>query len=93
MQEIARKQEVGTGAVVWILSAGEMSEGGNILGVYMDRELARGALVAEAQKLHDRFTISDARQESDGSIHVEGGCDWIALEPHAVVTARELERP
>ncbi|MHC3450778.1 hypothetical protein [Streptomyces prasinus] len=93
MQEIARKQEAAQGPVVWILSSGEMSEGGTILGVYMDRDLARGALVTEAQKLHDRFTISDARQEADGSIHVEGGCDWIALEPHAVVTARELEQP
>jgi len=93
MQEIARKQDAGTGPVVWILSAGERDEGGNIIGVYMDRDLARGALVTEAQKLHDRFTISDARQEDDGSIHVEGGCDWIALEPHAVSTARELDQP
>jgi hypothetical protein len=90
MQEIARKQEAVVGPVVWILSGGELSEGGTILGVFMDRDLARGALTDEAQKLHDRFTIRDARQEDDGSIHVEGGCDWLALEPHAVVTAREL---
>jgi hypothetical protein len=78
------------GPVVWILSKGEMHEGGSIVGVYLDRDLARGALTARAQQLQDRFTISDARQESDGSIHLEGGCDWIALEPHPVVTSLEL---
>ncbi|WP_331731828.1 hypothetical protein OG298_45160 (plasmid) [Streptomyces sp. NBC_01005] len=76
---------------VWILSEGEMHEGGTIIGVYLDRDLARGALVTKAQELNDRFTISDARQEDDGSIHVEGGCDWIALEPHPVVTTLELD--
>ncbi|WP_331763143.1 hypothetical protein OG571_47375 (plasmid) [Streptomyces sp. NBC_01369] len=76
---------------VWILSTGEFGEGGTIRGVYLDRDLARGALVAKAQELNDRFTISDARQEDDGSIHVEGGCDWITLEPHPVVTTLELD--
>ncbi|MFI6653238.1 hypothetical protein ACIBI8_37315 [Streptomyces sp. NPDC050529] len=79
------------GPIVWILSEGAMHEGGSIVGVYLDRDLARGAFVTRAQKLHDRFEISDARQEDDGSIHVEGGCDWIALEPHPVVTAHELD--
>ncbi|MEU0160203.1 hypothetical protein ABZ154_15515 [Streptomyces sp. NPDC006261] len=81
-----------TGLTVWILSEGEMHEGGTIVGVYLDRDLARGALTARAQKLHDRFTIDDARQDDDGSVHIEGGCDWIALEPHPVVTALELDR-
>jgi hypothetical protein len=79
------------GPVVWILSEGEMHEGGAIVGVYLDRDLARGALTAAAQKLHDRFTIDDARQDDDGSIHVEGGCDWITLEPHPVVTNVQVE--
>ncbi|MFJ5294491.1 hypothetical protein [Streptomyces sp. NPDC088348] len=74
-----------TAPTVWILSGGE------IFGVYLDRDLARGALTVKAQELNDRFTIRDARQEDDGSIHVEGGCDWIALEPHPVVTALELD--
>ncbi|WP_432077814.1 hypothetical protein [Streptomyces sp. YPW6] len=77
---------------VWILSEGEMHEGGTIVGVYLDRDLARGALTARAQRLHERFTIDDARQDDDGSIHIEGGCDWISLEPHQVVTALELGR-
>ncbi|THA29161.1 hypothetical protein E6R18_24940 [Streptomyces sp. A1277] len=80
-----------TGPVVWILSKGERYEGGWIVGVYLDRDLARGALVTLAQELHDRFEISDARQNDDGSIHVEGGCDWISLVPHPVVTAAQIE--
>lgn len=87
---IAQQNTAPAGPVVWILSGGELHEGGEILGVFLDRDLARGALTEEAQKLHDRFTISDARQADDGSIHVEGGCDWLALEPHTVVTKREL---
>lgn len=77
---------------VWILSEGEMHEGGTIVGVYLDRDLARGALTERAQKLHERFTIDDAHQDDDGTIRIEGGCDWIALEPHPVVTALELDR-
>jgi len=83
--------EVLAGPVVWILSTGEFGEGGTIKGVFLDRELARGALVEEAQKLHERFTISDAGQKADGSLFVEGGCDWIALEPHQVTTAAQLD--
>lgn len=79
-----------TSPTVWILSEGELHEGGTIVGVYLDRDLARGALTERAQELNDRFTIRDAHQNDDGSIHVEGGCDWIALEPHPVVTAQEL---
>ncbi|MFF1916141.1 hypothetical protein ACFVYE_32060 [Streptomyces sp. NPDC058239] len=95
MTELQHRQNASHAAsgqpTVWILSEGEMHEGGTIIGVYLDRDLARGALVAKAQELNDRFTIRDARQEGDGSIHVEGGCDWIALEPHPVVTALELD--
>ncbi|MFE9855568.1 hypothetical protein [Streptomyces sp. NPDC005780] len=82
---------IASGPVVWILSEGEMHEGGNIVDVYLDRNLARGALTDRAQRLHDRFEISDVRQDDDGSVHVEGGCDWISLVPHVVVTAPELD--
>ncbi|TXS34755.1 hypothetical protein [Streptomyces sp. OR43] len=77
-----------SGPVVWILSKGEMYEGGTIRGVYLDRDLARGALTAAAQELP--FAIDDVRQDDDGAIHIEGGCDWISLKPHPVVTALEL---
>lgn len=84
------KQPTAAGPTVWILSNGELHEGGTIIGVYLDRELARGAFVKEAQALDARFGIDDARQEDDGALHLEGGCDWVALEPHPVVVAHEL---
>ncbi|WP_399559628.1 hypothetical protein OIA45_48680 (plasmid) [Streptomyces chartreusis] len=76
------------GPVVWILSKGEMHEGGEILGVYADRDLARGEFTAQALSM--AFPIDDARQNDDGSIHLDAGCDWLALEPHPVTTRRQL---
>ncbi|MDX2986532.1 hypothetical protein [Streptomyces caniscabiei] len=79
------------GHVVWVLSSGEMHEGGTIQGIYTDRVLARGEFTKRAQALQDRFSIDDARQDEDGSIHLSGGCDWIALEPHPLITAVQLD--
>ncbi|MFM9373234.1 hypothetical protein [Streptomyces sp. Da 82-17] len=89
--ELATSQAQFANPVVWILSKGEMHEGGDIVGVYLDRDLARGAFVTEAQELHDRFSIGDAQHDNDGSLRLYGGCDWIALEPHPVVTAPQLD--
>lgn len=77
-----------TGPTVWILSKGEFSEGGNVSGVYADRDLARGEFTTQAQNMS--FAIDDARQADDGSIQLSAGCDWLALEPHPLVTARQI---
>lgn len=91
MDEIApNTQQHLAGPVVWILDTGVFGEGGTIRGVYMDRDLARGQFLTEAQQLHDRFTIDDIRQDDDGSIHAEAGCDWLSLTPHPVTTAAQL---
>lgn len=91
MHEIAlNTQQHQDQPIVWILETGEFGEGGTILGVYMDRDLARGQFVTEAQQLHDRFTIDDIRQDDDGSIHAEAGCDWLSLTPHPVTTSAQL---
>lgn len=79
------------GPVVWVLSGGEMYEGGTIHGIYADRDLARGEFTKRAQALQDRFSIDDARQNEDGSIRLSGGCDWIALEPHPLITAAQID--
>ncbi|MFJ2202403.1 hypothetical protein [Streptomyces violaceusniger] len=79
------------GPVVWILMSGEMHEGGEILGVFTDRDLARGQFVAAAQRIHRSFGIDDLREDEDGSILLEGGCDWLSLEPHTVTTAVEID--
>lgn len=78
---------------VWILSTGENNEGGDVIGVYADRDLARGQLITEAHKIRDRFNeIRDLHEEADGSIHFSGGCDWLSLKPHQVVSRQEIER-
>ena len=54
------------GPVVWILSTGELSEGGNIVGVYLDRDLAYGDFMDQARQIDDRFGIDTVRPEDDG---------------------------
>lgn len=75
---------------VWILSKGEMHEGGHVLGVYADRDLARGAFLTEAQEIDRTFGISSADQAADGALELIGGCDWVSLEPHDVITRNEI---
>lgn len=77
-----------TGLVVWILSKGEHHEGGEVIAVFADRDLARGQFAEEAQNM--AFAIDDARQNEDGSIQLDAGCDWLALEPHPLITRRQL---
>ena len=91
IQPAAQQQTQQVGPVVWILMQGEMHEGGDIIGVFGDRDLGRGKFIAAAQRIHESFGIADLREEEDGSFHLEGGCDWLSLEPHTVTTAPELD--
>ena len=88
MTELDRRHEQSTGPIVWILSKGEHHEGGQVIAVFTDRDLARGQFVHEAQNM--AFAIDDAYQGDDGSIHLDAGCDWLALEPHPLVTSAQL---
>ncbi len=29
-------------------------------------------------------------QDDDGAVNAEGGCDWVSLEPHPLITATQL---
>jgi hypothetical protein len=78
------------GPVVWILSHGEHHEGGQIDGVYTDRDLARGDFATKATEMSRAFGIDDARQNPDGSVHLDMGCDWLALEPHPLITRNQV---
>jgi hypothetical protein len=49
---------------VWILSKGEMHEGGSVLGVFADRDLARGAFLTEAHVIDRTFGISSADRDA-----------------------------
>lgn len=74
---------------VWILMKGEDHEGGDVYGVFATKEDAKGPFVEAAQSIP--FVIDEAWQDDeDGSVHVHGGCDWVSLEPHAVVGAPQL---
>jgi hypothetical protein len=74
---------------VWILSTGEQHEGGRVLGVYADKELAKGQFVTEARNLH--FAVDDAQQDPNGAIHLYAGCDFLSLEPHQLIVRNEIE--
>ncbi|MEV4975564.1 hypothetical protein [Streptomyces scopuliridis] len=94
MTDVQRRHTAQTttgGPVVWILSKGEMYEGGTIVGVFLDRDLARGAFTTEAQTIQNTFSIDNIEQCDDGAIRVEGGCDWVDLVPHTVVTAHAID--
>lgn len=87
MTELARRQHQ-TGPVVWILSKGEDYEGGTIHGVYAAKELAKGDFLDAVHGIP--FDLDSAWQDDDGAVHAHGGCDWVALEPHPLVTAAQL---
>lgn len=77
--------------VVWILSSGEMHEGGRIIGAYLDRDLAAGRFITEAATMGQRFGVDSVEEAMDGGITVESGCDWLTLAPHTVITRTELD--
>lgn len=74
---------------VWILSKGEQHEGGEVLGVYADRDLAKGQFVTEARAMH--FTIDSAEQGADGELYLTAGCDFLELRPHRLIVRNEIE--
>jgi hypothetical protein len=90
--ERRRDKQAATGPVVWLLEMGEMHEGGAVLGVYLDRDLARGRFIAEAQDMGRTFGIASVDQAMDGGITVEAGCDWLSLTPHPVIVRNEITR-
>lgn len=70
-----------TGPIVWVLSTGEDHEGGEVLGVYATKEAAKRI----------PFDLDNAWQDKEsGAVHAHGGCDWVSLEPHPLITATQL---
>jgi hypothetical protein len=87
--ELAYRQQQPIGPIVWILSKGEFGEGGNVLGVFAEKDAAKGPFVEAARRIP--FDIDKAWQDEDGAVHAEGGCDWVALEPHPLIGAPQLD--
>lgn len=88
MQEVTRRTEAQAGPVVWTLTSGEDHEGGTVLGVYATKEAAKGAFLQAVQGIP--FDLDGAWQDDDGAVHAHGGCDWVSLEPHPLITQTEL---
>ncbi|MCI3279136.1 hypothetical protein [Streptomyces cylindrosporus] len=77
--------------VVWILSKGILQEGGDIIDVYLDRELALGDFLTHAAQIaQGNGKIYNPRASDDGALHLSGMSEWLALEPHTVRTKRSL---
>jgi hypothetical protein len=76
------------GPLVWILSKGEDYEGGHILGVYANKEAAKGPFLKAATSIP--FDLDQVWQDDDGAVNAHGGCDWVSLEPHPLITAIQL---
>lgn len=88
MHELATRHQQ-TGPIVWVLSAGEDYEGGTVIGVYASKEAGKGPFIEAARKIP--FDLDKVWQDDDGAVNAHGGCDWVALEPHALVTAPQIE--
>ncbi|MET9222371.1 hypothetical protein ABZX65_26905 [Streptomyces sp. NPDC003300] len=77
------------GPVVWVLSKGEDSEGGDVLGVYASKDAAKGAFAEAARSIP--FDLDGAWQDEEtGAVHAHGGCDWVTLGPHPLITRAQL---
>jgi hypothetical protein len=94
MEVVAREagsewETVPASPIVWILSSGEDYEGGNVLGVYASKEAAKGPFVEAAHRIP--FNLDEVWQDDDGAVNAHGGCDWVALEPHPLISTPQLD--
>lgn len=89
MTELAHRQQHTTGPVVWVLAQGEDHESGTVLGVYASKEIAKGPFLKAV--LGIPFEVDSAWQDDGGAVHAHGGCDWVSLEPHPLITTRQLD--
>ncbi|MEV0015433.1 hypothetical protein [Streptomyces tendae] len=63
-----------TSPIVWVLSKGEDHEGGDVLGVFASKGVARGPFAEAARSIP--FDLDSAWQDDDtGAVHAHGGCD------------------
>lgn len=85
---------------VWIMMKGEDYEGGHIVGVYLDKELAKEDFYREGESIvrfADRIRESwnqetlDVSQSENGALYLHGGCDWLSLNPHNVKARNSVE--
>ncbi|MEV6421873.1 hypothetical protein [Streptomyces sp. NPDC051662] len=71
---------------VWLLEGGEDNEGGNVHGVYTERNLAIDDFLDRTRGLGvcgpDESVI---RVGQDDSLRAHNGCDWLTLRPYDLI--------
>lgn len=75
---------------VWIMMRGELNEGGRIVGVYLDKDLAAADFLREAADIDGGRERLAASLDLDGTVYAEGGCDWLDLSRYDVTTRQAL---
>jgi hypothetical protein len=79
---------------VWVLETGELSEGGRILGIYTEADLARADLAGRiAQLLIDSGEYEVSLATADPalrSLYAEVRCDWVRLGAELVTTQYQV---
>lgn len=88
MSQLTRRTTDPTAPVVWVLSSGEDHGGGTVLGVYADKQAAKGPFAQAARSIP--FDVDAAWQDEDGAVHAHGGCDWVSLVPHPLITRTQI---
>lgn len=74
---------------VWVFMKGQFNEGGQIVDLYMDKDLAFEDFRKQIQDAEDRFGDADglrSRGGDDGSVFFTAGSEWYHLYPRAVRT-------
>lgn len=76
---------------VWVLEKGDKYEGGGVIGIYADRDLAKDDLVETATAMDVLYrrvygTGVSVSVEADGTINIASKSEWLSLTPRALVT-------
>jgi len=68
---------------VWLVEGGEDHEGGMVIGVYADRELAVTRFRAHARDM--AFGPGKVTDLPHDGLRAHSGCDWLELVAHDVI--------
>jgi hypothetical protein len=79
---------------VWVLETGELSEGGRILGIYTEADLARADLAGRLAQMLDNFGEREVSLATSDpalrSVYAEVRCDWVRLGAELVTTQAQV---
>ncbi len=73
---------------VWILTSSTDGDGGDIRGVYTDKQVAFGDFLTSVVGLYNDMQITGS---VESAVEAYGGDDWVRLTPHQTVDRAEIE--